>query len=367
MCEAATLKENHRIMTICNACRYCEGFCAVWPAMELHRSFTDADLKYFANLCHNCRGCYYACQYAPPHEFMLNAPQSFAQLRKETYAEFTWPPKFAKLYVNNGLTVFIASLLCIFAFIWGSVGAYGMENFFAAHVGANSFYKIIPYWFMLLFFSLALFYAIFAIYKSVRAMWQGTGSNRVSFELKDHFQAAKDCMTLRYLDGGGDGCNYPDAKFGFSRRNAHHLVFYGFILCLISTAIAFVYDHVFHWPAPYSFASLPVFFGTLGGLGMCAGTGILVWLKYVMDRRPADEGSTGMDISFTVLLFLICLTGLLLMILRSGSMMGLMLCLHLGLVMAFFLMLPYSKFMHAVYRYATLVRNAHEQRLGKAV
>ena len=26
-------KEVSRIMTICNACRYCEGFCAVFPAM----------------------------------------------------------------------------------------------------------------------------------------------------------------------------------------------------------------------------------------------------------------------------------------------------------------------------------------------
>ena len=63
-------------MTICNACRYCEGFCAVFPAMELRRTFTDQDLKYLANLCHNCRGCYYACQYAPPHEFNLNVPSS---------------------------------------------------------------------------------------------------------------------------------------------------------------------------------------------------------------------------------------------------------------------------------------------------
>jgi citrate/tricarballylate utilization protein len=33
-------------MRICNACRYCEGYCAVFPAMEQRRVFTKADLTY---------------------------------------------------------------------------------------------------------------------------------------------------------------------------------------------------------------------------------------------------------------------------------------------------------------------------------
>ena len=49
-----------RILQICNACRYCEGFCAVFPAIEQRRDFTAGDISYLANLCHNCRGCYYA-------------------------------------------------------------------------------------------------------------------------------------------------------------------------------------------------------------------------------------------------------------------------------------------------------------------
>ena len=68
------LKDAARQMTICNACRYCEGYCAVFPAMELRRTFTKADILYLANLCFDCRACYYACQYAPPHEFAVNVP-----------------------------------------------------------------------------------------------------------------------------------------------------------------------------------------------------------------------------------------------------------------------------------------------------
>ncbi len=80
-----------------------------------------------------------------------------------------------------------------------------------------------------------------------------------------------------------------------------------------------------------------------------------------MDRRPAVPQSLGMDTCFTVLLFLTCLTGLLLLALRETPAMGLLLALHLGLVAGFLITMPYGKFVHAVYRYAALVRNAIEQ------
>jgi citrate/tricarballylate utilization protein len=46
--------------------------------------------------------------------------------------------------------------------------------------------------------------------------------------------------------------------------------------------------------------------------------------------------------------------------------MGTLLVVHLGVVAAFFIMLPYGKFAHFVYRYAALVRNAIEQRRAVA-
>ncbi len=50
----AALAEADRLMTVCNACRYCEGLCAVFPAMEMRRAFPDGDLNFLANLCHAC-------------------------------------------------------------------------------------------------------------------------------------------------------------------------------------------------------------------------------------------------------------------------------------------------------------------------
>ena len=86
--------EAARQMQICNACRYCEGFCAVFPAMTRRLDFTKADIHYLANLCHNCGACLHACQYAPPHEFAVNFPQALAQVRGQTYQEYAWPAAF---------------------------------------------------------------------------------------------------------------------------------------------------------------------------------------------------------------------------------------------------------------------------------
>ncbi|MBC7610529.1 MAG: tricarballylate utilization protein TcuB, partial [Polaromonas sp.] len=97
-----------RQMQICNACRYCEGFCAVFPAMTRRLDFAKADIHFLANLCHNCGACLHACQYAPPHEFAVNVPQAMAKVRGQTYADYAWPPALGALYQRNGLTVSLA-------------------------------------------------------------------------------------------------------------------------------------------------------------------------------------------------------------------------------------------------------------------
>src|SRR5580693_4651218 len=81
-------------MTICNSCRYCEGYCAVFPAMEKRLTFSEADLNYLANLCHNCGECLYACQYAPPHEFAVNIPKTLVEIRARSYRQYARPKLF---------------------------------------------------------------------------------------------------------------------------------------------------------------------------------------------------------------------------------------------------------------------------------
>ena len=71
---SAPATEVARQLQICNACRYCEGFCAVFPAMTRRLEFGKADIHFLANLCHNCGACLHACQEAPPLEIAVNVP-----------------------------------------------------------------------------------------------------------------------------------------------------------------------------------------------------------------------------------------------------------------------------------------------------
>ncbi len=153
MHSANPIDEAKRVMTICNACRYCEGFCAVFPAMELRRTFSAEDMKYMANLCHNCRACYYACQYAPPHEFDLNVSKTFSALRLETYKEFAGY-ELVKIFSTKILpSCYWHSFLSLFFIFFLVFSIKGPSSLFSIYIGANSFYEILPFDVMVIYFS----------------------------------------------------------------------------------------------------------------------------------------------------------------------------------------------------------------------
>ena len=64
-----------------------------------------------------------------------------------------------------------------------------------------------------------------------------------------------------------------------------------------------------------------------------------------------------------MLLAMIALTGLVLLAVRATGAMGLAMAIHLGFILAFFLVLPYSKMVHGIYRSAALLRRAVERNM----
>ena len=103
--------------------------------------------------------------------------------------------------------------------------------------------------------------------------------------------------------------------------------------------------------------------GTLGGIGLLIGPAGLLAEKFRRDPALVDEKRTGMDVAFIVMLFLTSFTGLALLLWRDTPAMGPLLALHLGVVFALFITLPYGKFVHGLYRYVALVRYARERRM----
>lgn len=361
MQESQAVIEARRMMVICNACRYCEGYCSVFPAMELRRSFTSGDLSYLANLCHDCRGCYYACQYAPPHEFALNLPQTLARVRADAYVEYAWPKPIAGLFEGNGIIVSLVASLSIALVLVATISLQSSEILYRPNSAPGSFYGVIPESVMLSVALATFGFAVLALVVSCRNFWRHTGGGSVA-QARALLQAASDVVTLRNLGGSGHGCNNLDESFSQARRYAHQAMLYGFLLCIGSTTAAAFYEHILGLLAPYPFLSIPVILGTAGGLGMLIGTAGLVWVKVKSDPAPAAKTLLGADYALLALLFLLAATGLLLLVLRSTSMMGILLALHLGLVLSFFLTLPYTKFVHGLYRSAALLRHAAERK-----
>ncbi len=360
----ALVAEAQRVLAICNACRYCEGYCAVFPALERRLAFAESDVHYLANLCHNCGSCLYACQYAPPHEFQVDFPRLMAEVRVETYRKYTWPGFLRGAFTRNGLAMAAATGGCLaawFVFLDAYAGGDRLERAWSDAQGA--FYALVPHGVMTAIFAVAFGAALVALGIGVARFWHDTGERAGDlFAPQVAGDAAGDALTLKYLDGGGIGCTYPGARPSYLRRRFHHLAFYGFMLCFAATCVATLYHYGFGWKAPYPLASLPVILGTLGGLGLAVGPAGLLWLHGRRDPELGDPAQNGMDVMFVWMLWLTGVTGLLLLGFRETRAMGTLLALHLGMVLALFLTMPYGKFVHALYRLAALARFHLERR-----
>jgi citrate/tricarballylate utilization protein len=355
---SAAESETARQLQICNACRYCEGFCAVFPAMTRRLSFGQADIHFLANLCHNCGACLHACQYAPPHDFAVNIPKVMAQVRGQTYVDYAWPAPLGRLYERNGLTLSLALAAGLALFLWLAQQSTAVQN-------PANFYSIFPHNLLVSLFAPVFLFAVLALSLGVRRFWQDItpATSGAALSAPAAAEASHAVLRLKYLDGGhGEGCNNADDAFSLARKHAHHLTFYGFMLCFAATSVATLYHYAFNLPAPYDLPSLPKLLGVAGGLSLLLGTASLFKLKLQRHPEHGDAAQKPMDLGFIALLFLISASGLALWLARGQTSMPAWLVVHLGAVMALFATLPYNKFAHGIFRTASLLRHAVEKR-----
>ncbi len=356
--------EVSRQMMICNGCRYCEGFCAVFPAMTRRLEFGSSDVHYLANLCHNCGACLHACQYAPPHEFKINVPRAMAEVRKETYTAYAWPKHFGILYKNNGLWIALALSIGLTLFLQMTANFLNGAN--AVTLDLSNFYSIYPHNTLVSLFLPIFAFVVFSLFMGVRHFLSDIreATSKDNAPVVAIAEAAENALSLKYLGGGhGDGCNNEDDAFTLFRKYFHHLTFYGFMLCFAATSTATIYHYFFGWEAPYALSSLPKILGLSGGTLLAIGCIGLFYLNLKRHPLHGDPTQKQMDIGFIFLLFMTSMTGLLLAFSHALTAMPLLLSLHLGVVMALFITLPYGKFAHGVFRLAALMRFQTERRL----
>ena len=358
----AVAAEARRQLAICNVCNYCDGLCAVFAAAERRPRLTGGDLDHLANLCHHCRSCLYDCQYAPPHAFDVNLPRALARQRWASYARFAWPRPLAALFAGNGHRGGYLAAGIVLAFMLAVLVAAPSGVLFAPHTGAGAFYRVIPWWLMVTAAGLSLGFVALGIGMGLRQFWRATRPVQATGPARRRavLAAALELLTLRNQQGGGPGCADIDHRPSRLRRYFHHALFYGFLLCFAATLTATGYHHLLARAAPYPLLSPPVLLGTAGGIGMVIGCIGLLWLRRLEDPAPTDTDSRGADVVALWLLLAVAGTGLALLALRSTAAMGLLLTVHLGTVLALFLLLPYGKLVHGAYRAAALLRDALE-------
>ena len=356
------IAEADRQLTICNACRYCEGLCPVFVALERRGSFLRGDVGYLANLCHDCRACVPACPYTPPHELGVDISQVLGAVRRESYAEYAFPRAFGTLFKPGSRIAGIAVSAVILLVVALSFAVRG-DRLFERFSGPGAFYEVIPWLAMLLpaLAGTAYMALVFAI--SARRFWiETSGPLSSRFSLRMLIDATTDVLLLRQMHGGGEGCTYPEDKPSHRRVLYHQLVFYGFLGTFAATVVAAILQDVFGQLPPYPLWSAPVVLGTVGGAMQVIGCGGLLAQKYRAVQVGTPSKTRDMDTLFLVLLLFVNLNGLLLLALRETEVMGFLLALHLASLAGLFITLPYGKFVHVVYRYVALVRNRQEER-----
>jgi citrate/tricarballylate utilization protein len=367
--------EAERQLTVCNACRYCEGYCAVFPALERRRELTEGDITHLASLCHDCRACYTACMYAPPHEFAINPPAILSAVRRETYdayqpalpwPDLPWPRPTAGR--RGAITAAALGAVAVLALLIVGVGGSSVP-------AAGSPYRVLAYPALLLAVGLPAVWSVAVMAWSAREYWRATnghGLTRPAVLLAALRQAA----TLRNLRGGGADCPYPGDEPSGARRRLHGLVAWGFVACAGSTVAAAVSQDIAGDPPPYPVLSAPVLLGIAGGAGLVIGCAGLLLLRQQAARtaraHPADPAREDPALArrgYALLagLLLLALTGLLALVLRGTAAFAPVLVIHLAVVVACFAIAPYTKFMHVIYRLLALVHdNAEVLRAGRS-
>lgn len=355
MSEQAVHNEAVRQLTICNSCRYCEGYCNAFQALSRYRSFDQQTVSHLANLCHNCRGCYYACQYTEPHEFALNIPAVLANVRAQNWEQHIRPSALSRIMqVSLWPYVFLTILFVLLFLTVFGISLYSSEPFYTS-IGHTTLVMVFLPLFILPWFSLV---------GGLKRYWRSVGGQKL--QKSDVSQALSSAASMKQLSGGqGQGCNYEQGeRYSSSRRWAHQATMIGFLLCFASTSVATIYHYVFGWVAPYSLYSLPKLLGVTGGLLLSAGCAVLFVLKNQADKRLGSSERRAGEYAFIGLLFLVSTSGLILYWAGGTPIASASLIVHLAVIATFFVSIPYSKMVHGFFRLAALSREAQIKRLS---
>ncbi|MDO9027996.1 MAG: (Fe-S)-binding protein, partial [Candidatus Roizmanbacteria bacterium] len=156
---------------------------------------------------------------------------------------------------------------------------------------------------------------------------------------------------------------FKDCGVSRDRFLSHFLVFYGFVLLGIATAIGVLYIDILGKESPFALSSPIKIFGNIGALALFLGINLMVI------NRIKNAGKVGIGSYFDWLLifiiYVIMASGILSELTRMADIAGLaypIYFIHLVFVFSLFLYLPYSKLAHIFYRTAAICYSKYSGR-----
>jgi citrate/tricarballylate utilization protein len=357
--------EAERQLNVCNSCRYCAGYCPVWPALELRTELSREDLTHLSNLCHDCQDCFTACMYTAPHEFALNPPEVFAAVREDTYRRYVWPqavPAWLRGLRGLGFGLLGAAVLLLaLNQLTGKGGVFGGPD-------QGSAYEVIGHWLMVAVVALPAAFSVVVMVRAVALYWKDIHGSLTGLTNGPAWRRTlAQVATLRHQTGGAEGCSYPEGEPSAARRRWHHLVMYGFLLTFVSTTSAAVLENFLGREPPYPYLSVPVVTGTVGGVLASLGCIGLLVLKGRSDPLKTTDGMRRADEALLWALLGLMVSGLVVLVARASVVFAPALVLHLAAVVVAFVVWPYSKFVHWVYRVMSVYQDNVERAPGNEV
>ncbi|MCK5168557.1 MAG: quinone-interacting membrane-bound oxidoreductase complex subunit QmoC [Bacteroidales bacterium] len=342
----------------CMQCGNCSVVCSLapddkpFPRKEMIWAGWGMKNKLIGNidiwLCHQCGDCSTYCPRG------VKPADVFSAVREITYRHYAKPQFMGKI-LNNPKWLAIAILIpvIIISTILSMAGTLQIPE------GPINYSKFFPHAWLNSSFSLLWFLTIGLGIVGLRNFWndmkkQNPEINPQGSFLNNLFSIRKEII----LHSNFSACSAQK-----TRKIAHFLVFYGFILLLFVTAFA-IYAAVTH-NYPLGFTNPFKIMGNVAAIMLLVGLGIMI-ANRIFNKKDFGN-STYTDWLFLISLLLLTISGVLVeaaRFLNWGSAYHLYF-FHLICVWFIIIYLPYTKFGHLLFRVVAMVFAASIERILK--
>jgi quinone-modifying oxidoreductase subunit QmoC len=327
----------------CMQCGTCSVVCSLapdekpFPRKEMIWAGWGLKDKLIANtdvwLCHQCGDCSIHCPRG------VKPADVLAAVRKMTYQQYARPRFLGTLLSKpKWLPVAILIPVAVILLILLSAGTLTIPegpvlySRFFPHAWLNGSFTIIT----LMAYGMA-FSGLVKFWNDLRKQFPAENS-RTGF-LRSLFSIRKEILSHS---------KFGTCQANYTRKWAHLLVFYGFILLLLVTAYAIAAAVTGHYPLkvtnPFKIA------GNIAGIMLLAGLGIMSFNR--LFRKEKSGKSDYVDWLLLISLLLLTLSGIIVETARfqNWSLAYHLYFFHLVCVWFVIIYLPYTKFGHLLYR-----------------